>query len=263
MILTGLGGFSTAAGHIGPEIEVGHDISMFVPEIWCRLRPEERDPIAMIRDGMLEKLEDREHNGMLIPVSRLGYRITARFVRRYFGRVFDNPLKVFDEKILCPESQDLESFLDGVLSITEAQKRVAEIYYEDGSIESAIPPLRAVLEIMAKGNWEGKTSHSQEFRDLFTRDSMLASDWYRQRLVAKHQVDVRLARTKVQALEAYCADPMHSAAVDRLNLRKRLEFAKQELMRCESPKYLESLFGTLGVDPVLANRNPDSDSNHP
>ena len=263
MILTGLGGFSTAAGHIGPEIEVGHDISMFVPEIWCRLRPEERDPIAMIRDGMLEKLEDREHYGMLIPVSRLGYRITARFVRRYFGRVFDNPLKVFDEKILCPESQDHESFLDGVLSITEAQKRVAEIYYEDGSIESAIPPLRAVLEIMAKGNWEGKTSHSQEFRDLFTRDSMLASDWYRQRLVAKHQVDVRLARTKVQALEAYCADPMHSAAVDRLNLRKRLEFAKQELMRCESPKYLESLFGTLGVDPVLANRNPDSDSNHP
>jgi hypothetical protein len=33
MILTGLGGYSTAAGHIGPEIEVGHDISMFVPEI--------------------------------------------------------------------------------------------------------------------------------------------------------------------------------------------------------------------------------------
>jgi hypothetical protein len=87
---------------------------------------------------------------------------------------------------------------------------------------------------------------------LFTRESMLASDWYRQRLVAKHQVDVRLARTKAQALEAYCADPMHSAAVDRLNLRKRLEFAKQELARCESPKYLESLQGTLGVDPVLA-----------
>ena len=33
MVLTGLGGFSTAAGHIGPEIEVGHDISMLVPEI--------------------------------------------------------------------------------------------------------------------------------------------------------------------------------------------------------------------------------------
>lgn len=39
MILTGLGGFSTPAGHIGSEIEVGHDISMLVPEIWCRLSP--------------------------------------------------------------------------------------------------------------------------------------------------------------------------------------------------------------------------------
>lgn len=253
MILTGLGGFSTAAGHIGPEMEVGHDISMFVPEIWCRLRPEERDPTAMIRDGMLEKLEDREHNGVTVPVSRLGYRITSRFVRRYFGRVFDNPLKVFDEKILCPETQDLDSFLDGVLYIAEAQKRVAEIYFEDGSIESAIPPLRALLEIMASGTWKGKTPQDPEFRSLFTKEALLGSDWYKKRLAAKQQVDIRLAQKKLQAIEAYCSEPTHAAAIDRLNLRTRLDAAKKELSRCKSEQYLADLEGTLGVDPVLVS----------
>ncbi len=143
MILTGLGGFSTAAGHIGPDIEVGHDISMFVPEIWCRLQPNERDPVAMIRDGMLQKLDDFTHNGIEVPASRLGYRITDRFVRRYFGRVFDNPRKVFEEKILKPETQDLDSFVDGVLFIAESQKKVAIVYLEDGSFELACPPLQA------------------------------------------------------------------------------------------------------------------------
>ncbi len=106
MILTGLGGFSTAAGHIGPEIEVGHDISMLVPEIWCRLLPRERDPNRMIAEGLLEKIEDYQFEGRTIRASRLGYRITSRFVRHYFGRVFDNPSKVFDERILRPEVQD-------------------------------------------------------------------------------------------------------------------------------------------------------------
>ncbi|HXS16198.1 MAG TPA: hypothetical protein VN764_03365, partial [Polyangiaceae bacterium] len=36
MILTGYGGFSTAAGWIGPDCRVDHDISLLIPEIWCR-----------------------------------------------------------------------------------------------------------------------------------------------------------------------------------------------------------------------------------
>ena len=38
-ILTGLGGFSTAAGYVGPKMQVDHDISLLIPEIWCRLTP--------------------------------------------------------------------------------------------------------------------------------------------------------------------------------------------------------------------------------
>ena len=87
--------------------------------------------------------------------SRLGYRITAKFVRTFFGRRLRQPRRVFAEDILRPETQDLEAFVDGVDNITEAQQRVAPQYFEDGSIEDACPPLRALLHIMAHGHFEG------------------------------------------------------------------------------------------------------------
>ena len=59
VVLTGcvmFGGFSTPAGHIGPRFEVGHDISLLIPEVFCRMGPEERDPENLIAAGMLEAL---------------------------------------------------------------------------------------------------------------------------------------------------------------------------------------------------------------
>ena len=63
MLLTGYGGFSSAAGFIGPRYRVDHDISLLIPEIWCRLFPHERDPKRLIEAGHLEKLEDFELDG--------------------------------------------------------------------------------------------------------------------------------------------------------------------------------------------------------
>ena len=134
-----------------------HDISLLVPEIWCRLFPYERDPKRMIEAGHLEKLEDYEHDGAPVLASRLGYRITAKFVHTFFGRVFDNPTTVFTEEILKPEIQDPAVFADGVSNIVEAQQRVAEAYFTDGSIEDACPPLKALLHIMAYGTSRGRT----------------------------------------------------------------------------------------------------------
>jgi hypothetical protein len=251
MILTGLGGFSTAAGHIGPEIEVGHDISMFVPEMWCRLKPEEREPEFLKKEGLLEKLEDFEHNGVHIPASRLGYRITSRFVRRYFGRVFDNPSKVFDDRILYPETQDKDSFADGILFIAEAQKRVAEVYLSDGSYDIACPPLKALLKIMADGNWNGHGLASNEVRSLFTRESLLQSDWYRQRLEAKARADQKLWQRHVEYLRDYCERPTHAAVTQRLGLKPLLEHAQKQWEMCKEPAYVDMLVGTIGVDPSL------------
>ena len=88
--------------------------------------------------------------------SRLGYRITAKFVRSFFGRVFDHPHRVFEEDFLRPETQDIEAFVDGVHNITEAQEHVAGLYFEDGQIDDACPPLRALLSIMARGRLRGE-----------------------------------------------------------------------------------------------------------
>ena len=59
-IVTGYAGFTTAAGYVGPNYRVDHDISMLVPEIWCRMRVHERDPEFLIGNGYLERVDDFE-----------------------------------------------------------------------------------------------------------------------------------------------------------------------------------------------------------
>ncbi|HEV2292973.1 MAG TPA: hypothetical protein VGR35_03905 [Tepidisphaeraceae bacterium] len=247
-ILTSLGGFSTSAGHIGPHVRVDHDISLLVPEIWCRLDHQERQPEHMIDNGYLEPVDDFTHKGELIPAARLGYRITERFVRGYFGRLFDHPSKVFDEPILKPETQDLEAFVDGIKNITEAQQRVAQTYLDDGSIEDACPPLRALLMIMATGAFEGKDAHHADIRAMFTRKSLLASDWYAKRLDKKQAHDARLWRRHADYLESFLGDESTRQEADRLGIAKRRELAAAELARASSPDYRKSLIGTLGLD---------------
>jgi hypothetical protein len=248
-ILTGLGGFSTAAGYIGPRVRVDHDISLLVPEIWCRLSAHERHPAFLIREGYLEPLLDLERKGYP-DAGRLGYRITDRFVRAFFGRVFDNPSKVFTEEILKPETQDKEAFLDGIRNITEAQKRVAQGYIDDHSIHDACPPLRALLMIMATGSFEGKDVHHPDIRRMFTREYLLASDWYRARLVAKQQRDVKLWQRHVQSLDQFIEDSTRREDGFRPEVAKRRQFAAAELARVSLPGYLEALTGTLGADPI-------------
>jgi hypothetical protein len=250
-ILTGLAGFSTAAGYVGPKVKVDHDISLLVPEIWCRLTPPERDPKYLIEKGYLEKVQDYDCKAERILASRLGYRITARFVQHFFGRLFDNPNKVFDEAILKPETQDAESFADGVKNITEAQERVAKEYFEDGSIEDACPPLRALLAIMANGNFEGKDAHHPDVRKLFTRESLLASDWYKARLKAKQQVDVKLWERHAAYLADFAGRPGYEAEAQALGLADRKRYVAGELQRVKSPAYLDELVGMLGTDPSM------------
>jgi hypothetical protein len=227
---------------------VDHDISLLVPEIWCRLTLEERDPRYLIKMGHLEPLRDFEYEGETIKASRLGYRITAKFVQTFFGRIFDNPGKVFDEEILHPELQDRMAFIDGVKNITQAQERVAKGYLEDGSIEDACPPLKALLMIMATGSFEGKDANDPAIRALFTLEYLLASDWYRRRLETKQQKDIAFWRRRLAYLDV-CGQQGGGEAYSDLDLPARRVYAAAELGRVSSPAYLESLVGTLGADP--------------
>lgn len=251
LILTGYAGYSTAAGFVGSSVQVDHDISLLIPEIWTRLTPAERDPKFLIQGGYLERLEDFRHKGRLVLASRLGYRITAKFVHDFFGRVFDAPDRVFDEAILRPETQDLEMFVDGIHNIVEAQQRVAQQWIEDGSIDEACPPLAAIIRLMAEDPQAGARLDASA-RDLFTRDSLLQSDWYQQRLAAKQQQDISLAQRNVAYLEAFASRASHRDVARRMNIEDRLSITRQQLAQAKSPDYLHRLRGTIGAHPFSA-----------
>jgi hypothetical protein len=249
-ILTGYAGFSSSAGYVGPDVRVDHDISLLVPEIWARLSVEERKPEYMIEHGYLEPLGDFEANGKQVLASRLGYRITEHFVHDFFGKIFDNPGAVFTEAIMQPETQGQETYIDGIDNIVEAQQRVALQYLEDGSIEDACPPLQALLIIMATGKYMGMDVHDPEFRSMFTRENLLESDWYQERLEIKRQRDVALWQRHVDTLQNFLDDADYADEAERLAIPARLEVAMQKLETAKHPDYLKGLVGTLGADPL-------------
>ncbi|MGB0720821.1 MAG: hypothetical protein ACPGU7_00365 [Gammaproteobacteria bacterium] len=249
-ILTGYAGFSSAAGHIGPHHRVDHDISLLIPEIWARLDPHERDPAYLIDEGYLERVDDFEHDGRQVLASRLGYRITERFVAAFLGKIFDSPELVLGEDILKPETQGVGVFADGVDNIVEAQRKVAQRYLDDGSIEDACPPLRALLNIMATGTHDGKDVHHPDIRALFEREYLLASDWYRERLRVKQQREVALWERHVHSLSDFLSLDSHAEEARRMGISERLAHAQAQLKSVQSSAYLESLVGTIGADPL-------------
>ena len=252
MVLTEQNGFVTAAGYVGPKVRVDHDVSLIVPEVFCRMTVEERDPKFLIASHYLERCEDFAHDGKKILASRLGYRINARFVHAFFGRVFNHPHAVFTEEMLRPELQDLEIFVEGMDNIITTQKRVAAMYFADGSIDQACPPLKALLHIMAHDHWEGKDLDHPAVRGLFTRDYLLASDWYAARLAAKQKVDRALWRRHGDYLSQFLKKTSHADVAEKLNIGDRLVRVRKTLETIESPAYLASLAGTLGAEPIGA-----------
>jgi len=247
-ILTGYAGFTTSAGYVGPQVRVDHDVSLLVPEIWCRMRVAERDPQFLIQHGFLEKVEDLSLNGRTVKASRLGFRITSLFVDRFLGRIFETPGSVFPGEMLRPEEQDLELFAAGIDAIVEAHRREALHYFEDGSVEAACPPLRALLHIMAHGDYNGAGADAAEVRAMFQRESMLTSGWYQERLHVQQERDIALWQRHGAALETFRAGPGNFAGCS-IDLDERLNLARRELARVSSPSYFEELRGTIGADP--------------
>ena len=250
-LVTNYHGFTSAAGHIGRKFRVDHDISLLVPEVWSRMFISEREPDYLIKNEYLEKIDDFEHNGKVVEASRLGYRITDSFVTTFFGRIFSAADTVFTEEMLRPELQSMDDFIDGLDNIIETQRTVALQYFKDGGVDSACPPLKALLHIMAYGNYEGKELTHPEIRSLFTRESMLESDWYKARLDAKVAVDQALWERHVAYLESFLAKPNYQSELKRLRIRDRLADAKVSLEEARSDAYRENLIGMIGTDPTL------------
>ncbi len=251
-LLTGANGFSSAAGHIGRKFRVEHDISLIVPEVWSRMHLHERQPDWLLNTGCLEPVRDFKWEGRHIPASRLGYRITEQFAQRFFGRVFADPGAVFTGEMLRPELQNSQDFVDGIEHIVEVQQRVAQTYFTDGSLDVAIPPLTALLHIMAKGEWEGMTAATPEFRAMFTRDALTGSEWYRARLEAKVRVERRLWARHANDLRQFITARQTLRASEQAELNIKLEQAEAELARLAQPDAAAHFFGTIGADPTLS-----------
>jgi len=250
-LLTNYHGFTTAAGHIGRKYRVDHDISLLVPEVWSRMFIPEREPAYLIEKGYLEKIEDFEHDGKLVEASRLGYRITESFVATFFGRIFSAADTLFSDDMLRPELQSMDDFIDGLDNIIGTQRSVALNYFLDGSIEVACPPLKVLLHIMAYGNYEGKTITDPAIRGLFTRESLVESDWYQARLDAKVKVDQTLWKRHVAYLENFLMKPNYQGQLKRLRIQDRIQEAKSTLAQVTSADYRAGLVGMVGADPEL------------
>lgn len=254
-LLTNNPAFTTSAGYIGPKFRFDHDISLLIPEVWCRMFIEEREPDYLIKNGYLEKIDDFEYRGKTVKASRLGYRITDRFVHIFFGRVFSDSSSLFTEEMLKPELQNMDDYVDGIDNIVTTQKRIADGYFEDGTVDLACPPLKALLHIMSYGEFEGKTEHDPEIRKLFTRESLVKSDWYQARLTTQQRVDQSLWQRHVEYLKQKVHDCEHAEPEERHDLEVRLTHAEAKLAEVKRDEYCQVLVGTLGCDPSILPRN--------
>ena len=71
---------------------------------------------------------------------------------------------------------------------------------------------------------------------MFTREYLLASDWYRQRLAAKQRRDEALWSRHVTYLEQFLARASHRDVAGRMDLAGRLRHAKQQLADARQPR---------------------------
>jgi len=144
----------------------------------------------------------------------------------------------------------MEAFVEGIKHIIESQKKVASVYFEDGSIESAIPPIKALIHIMAYDNYEGKDINDPEIRKLFSKEYVIKSDWYKDRLQRKQNRDVAHCKKIISYLESFMLVKENINLAETLNIESRLVKCKANLKEAKSKNYLKFLEGTIGLDPI-------------
>ena len=140
--------------------------------------------------------------------------------------------------------------MDGVHNITEAQQRVARQYFEDGSIDDACPPLRALLLDHGRGLVRGEGRPPPRHPPaVHAATRSWPATGTGSASIAKQRGDERLWRRHLDYLDALLAGepPSRPAGAE---LRRRRDFALAELERIE-PRPTSTMNGTLGLDPSL------------
>ena len=161
---------------------------MLVPEIWCRMTPAEREPAFLIANGYLEKVGLYEKEKGYLEKVRISLSRAVAFwragwdtgSRRSSWTGFSAESSRTPDAVLARDDAPARNirisrmFAAGVDAIVEAQRQVALEYFQDGSVEAACPPVKAVLHLMAHGNYLGMAAEDPKLRAMFTRESILA-----------------------------------------------------------------------------------------
>jgi len=85
---------------------------------------------------------------------------------------------------------------------------------------------------------------------MFTREELLKSDWYHERLQLKQLRDIDLWNRHCGNLQQFLDDVDYADEAERLGISQRLDKAKEKLKQVQGEDYLKGLVGTLGADPL-------------
>src|SRR5208283_4088048 len=116
----------------------------------------------------------------------------------------------------------------------------------------ACPPIKALLHIMAYGEYQGIDEGSPKLAGMFTPEALLESEWYRERLRSKQAIDVRLWTRHVEALTAFLRSGM---SLNQSDTDALLGVASEQLALVKGEAYLTGLIGSIGADPSVLARS--------
>ena len=103
---------------------------------------------------------------------------------------------------------------------------------------------------MAYGEHEGKTLDDPAIRSMFTRDYLLQSDWYHERLLIKQKRDAALWKMNRDYVEQKMDELKEEETDSWADMQERIEKAEHMIEWVRSQSYLDRLQGTLGADWV-------------
>lgn len=85
---------------------------------------------------------------------------------------------------------------------------------------------------------------------MFSREALLESDWYQDRLVARQYQEQMLWQRHVDYLNQFLAQERYQDVTERMQLVERKAYAQERLDEITSPDYMETLKGTIGTQPL-------------
>ena len=86
---------------------------------------------------------------------------------------------------------------------------------------------------------------------MFTREYLLDSDWYRQRLAAKQQRDIAMWKRHLGYVTSFLTNAGNRQDKFIGDVRLRRDLAAERLRNVSAPEYVQTLVGALGTDPTM------------